>query len=53
MNFFYGWHFYDKPENIQGLYTIYDTEGAKYNSVTGIKRAVDELSKIPKNKAQN
>ncbi|KAL4473566.1 hypothetical protein ABPG74_022430 [Tetrahymena malaccensis] len=45
MNFWYGWHFYDKPENTQGLYVILDQDNQVYNSITGIKRAIQELSR--------
>lgn len=45
MNFWYGWHFYDKPQNEEGLYVILDQDNQVYNSITGVKRAIYELQK--------
>ncbi|EGR32954.1 hypothetical protein IMG5_065830, partial [Ichthyophthirius multifiliis] len=53
MDFLFGWHFYDKPENEQGLYKILNPEGEKYNSVSAVKRAKEELLKQPYMKINN
>lgn len=53
MSFWYNWHFYDRPENEQGLYIQLDQDGNINNSIVAVKRAIQELTRKYYYKIQN